>query len=413
MEVVGRLRRRVRRLRRFVQIFMGRMPNRLARFFGRLRLIVLGQTLRIARGIRARAFKLGIASTCVLFVASLVAIPTLQVILEPVFAIDELPLTGDRLGALRSLLVTVGGALIGATAIAFSVVMLAVQLNFARMPFGLFRRLSSDARLLTSFAATFILGIAVGIASLVPDTSWIALTIVLSCWCSISALILFLFAYRRALELINPTKQLQFVLQKATKSLNRWERWATLTTPLLQRRPQTVDKRDIARATFFRAQPHWEDDAREAVNHAISFARRYAEQGEYDVARNALASLVAVNAAYIRTRGRTFFAPNVFFNNPLSHENFISDTLEHLRRLALHAQNRSDEEQFVQVLNAFSQLCHIYASIDYGEEHGNKLHHSQLAAGYMVTAIEGGARTFARCPYGRHQARRFMCSGYD
>src|SRR5215472_5106358 len=59
--------------------------------------------------------------------------------------------TAERFAVLRSLLASTGGALIGATAIGFSVVMIAVQLNFARMPHGLFRRLSSDARLLGAF----------------------------------------------------------------------------------------------------------------------------------------------------------------------------------------------------------------------------------------------------------------------
>jgi hypothetical protein len=62
---------------------------------------------------------------------------------------------------LRNLFASIGGALGGATAIGFSVVMIAVQLNFARMPHGLFRKLSLDFRLLGAFAATFVLAIAV------------------------------------------------------------------------------------------------------------------------------------------------------------------------------------------------------------------------------------------------------------
>ena len=67
----------------------------------------------------------------------------------------------ERFTLLRNLLATTGGALVGATAIGFSVVMIAVQLNFARMPHGLFRKLSSDIRLLGTFAATFLLAIGV------------------------------------------------------------------------------------------------------------------------------------------------------------------------------------------------------------------------------------------------------------
>lgn len=62
---------------------------------------------------------------------------SLQELIGPYFA-------PPRFEVLRNLLATTGGALIGATAIGFSVVMIAVQLNFARMPHGLFRKLSSD-----------------------------------------------------------------------------------------------------------------------------------------------------------------------------------------------------------------------------------------------------------------------------
>jgi hypothetical protein len=59
----------------------------------------------------------------------------------------------DKLAIFRALVGTIGGALVGATAIAFSVVMISVQINFARMPYGLFRRLSSDLLLLGYFGS--------------------------------------------------------------------------------------------------------------------------------------------------------------------------------------------------------------------------------------------------------------------
>jgi hypothetical protein len=66
--------------------------------------------------------------------ASILAIPALEHVLERHFMSEA------GLSALRTLLVTLGGALIGATAIAFSVVIFAVQINFARMPHGLFSK---------------------------------------------------------------------------------------------------------------------------------------------------------------------------------------------------------------------------------------------------------------------------------
>ncbi|OAN77242.1 hypothetical protein A8B81_15745 [Sulfitobacter pontiacus] len=350
---------------------------------------LLNRRIRAASWLYRHSTKLLVAVTAALIAASILMTPALQSNLEPHFL-----LAPERLSAFRSLLVGVGASLIGATAIIFSVVMLAVQLNFARIPFGLFRRLSSDVPLLASFAATFILGVAIGVCALLPDETWIAPAVVLSGWCMLAALALFFIAYMRALDLISPAKQMKIVLSKADRSMRRWEKRADRFAPLLENNPTPGINRDIARTSFFRLHPQWESEVREASSHVLAFARRYAEQGEYDVSAIALNGLVGINSRYISTRGDTFFASNPFFTNPLSAEAFISDTLEKLRRLAMSAQGRSDEEQFIQVMNTLAKLCATYAHIDYGREFGVELRHSQLAASYLTGVVEGAPRTF-------------------
>ena len=378
----------VTRLRRRKMVFFGRLPRRISRFVAMSQMNLLNRRFRAARWAYTYSTKLLLAVTAVLIVASILLIPDLQSYLEPRF-------TPERLSTLRSLLVGIGASLIGATAIIFSVVMLAVQLNFARIPFGLFRRLSSDVPLLACFAATFLLGVVIGVAALLPpDKSWVAPAVILSGWCVLGALGLFFIAYKRALDLISPAKQMQMVLRKADRSMQRWEKQADRFAPLLENRPTPGANRDIARASFFRLHPHWERDAREASSHVLAFARRYAEQGEYDVSGIALNGLVGINSRYIAARGETFFPSNPFFTNPLSAEAFISDTLEKLRRLAISAQGRSDEEQFIQVMTTMASLCGTYATIDYGRDFGMELRHSQLAASYLTGVVEGAARTF-------------------
>lgn len=350
---------------------------------------LLNRRIRAASWLYRHSTKFLFAVTAALIAASILLTPALQSNLEPHFLSAP-----ERLSAFRSLLVGVGASLIGATAIIFSVVMLAVQLNFARIPFGLFRRLSSDVPLLASFAATFILGVAIGVCALLPDETWIAWAVVLSGWCVLAALALFFIAYMRALDLINPAKQMQIVLRKADRSMRRWEKRADRFAPLLENRPTPGINRDIARTSFFRLHPHWESDVREASSHVLAFARRYAEQGEYDVSAIALNGLVNINDRYISTRGDTFFASIPFFTNPLSAEALISDTLEKLRRLAMSAQSRSDEEQFIQVMNTLAKLCATYAQINYGKEFSGELRHSQLAALYLTRVVEGAPRTF-------------------
>ena len=69
--------------------------------------------------------------------------------------------TPDNFKGFETLLVTLGSALVGATAIAFSLIMFAMQVNVERMPHGLFRKLSSDRKLLGAFAATFIFALCI------------------------------------------------------------------------------------------------------------------------------------------------------------------------------------------------------------------------------------------------------------
>ena len=72
-------------------------------------------------------------------VASALLVPVIQAHLQYLFPTD------DKLQELRTLFVTVGGALLGATAIVSSLVLFSMQVNIERMPHGLFRRLSGLA----------------------------------------------------------------------------------------------------------------------------------------------------------------------------------------------------------------------------------------------------------------------------
>nr|WP_164718660.1 DUF2254 family protein [Bradyrhizobium sp. LVM 105] len=297
----------------------------------------------------------------------------------------------DRLAALRSLLGTIGGALVGATAIGFSVVTVAVQLNFARMPHGLFIRLSSDPKLLGAFAGTFLLAVGVSTLSLIPDAEWVAFALITAAWGTLLILVLFLYGYRRALSLINPAVQLRLLVTDAQKDLGRWARRADRIAPLLRSTAKGNDDddrstRDFPRAVFYRSNPSWTNRAKRDIAHAVSFARRYADQGDFEVSAHALNSICTINATYVAAKGRTFFASNPLVEAPDSTDAFINDTLEHLRRLTHAATARDDEEPTRQVFAALALLVQVYLSIDYGNQETKE--HARLAAGYLTDAIE-------------------------
>jgi hypothetical protein len=321
-------------------------------------------------------------------VAGLVAYRILSGRIEAFFG------SADLLNALRTLFVTLGGALVGATAIGFSVVMLAVQLNFARIPHGLFRRVSLDFRLLGTFSATFLLAGGVTAFSLIPDNSWAALALIVTAYAAVAVLLLFIYAYRRALALINPLVQLNLVYKEADRDLELWKRRAQRLAPLVEQKKPDRDldsTHDTARIVFFQANPHWTDTARRAVTYAVGFARRFSEENDYTVAGAALQTVVALNAKYIEAKGRTFFASNPIFNTPLMRDSFIADTLEHLRLLSQTALTRRDEDQMRQTFAAFSNLVAVYSTIDYASKYERSKHDATLAAGYLAGAVETAA----------------------
>lgn len=352
----------------------------LARTERRIILTEFGVRRRIRRHVRA----IVAVALVILIAVSAALAPALQTATGAYF-------DAERFAVLRNLLATAGGALIGATAIGFSVVMIAVQLNFARMPHGLFRKLSSDVQLLGTFATTFLLAIAVAVLSLVPDATWSAFAVISAGWGTLLILILFFYGYRRALVLINPVAQLSFIVTTARKDLRRWARRAGRMAPLLdieKDNPEPPTAHDVSRIAFFHANSQWTGVARQAVSHAISFARRFGEQGDYEVARGALSAVTVINAAYVAAKGRTFFAHNPIFDIPETSDGFINETLEQLRQIAQAATTRGEEEPLRQVLAAMAALVQTYMAIDYASPQVDVKEHAQLAAAYLAGAVE-------------------------
>lgn len=332
--------------------------------------------------------RLGLLFLSVLIVTSTVSIPALQIYFEQYISEQS------RLDSIRALFLTLGGALIGATAIAFSLIMFAMQVNVERMPHGLFRKFSSDVKLLGAFAATFSLAAIITGLSLIPDKSWVAGASVATVWCSLLIILLFVLAYRRALALISPTMQLGLVVTDTKKNFKIWDRAIKRTTPIFRENANTEtedqeirNKYDMDRVTYFQLHPNWTTSAEQAISYCITFSRRYAEQGDHEVSRVALNGIVAINALYIKTKGKTFFSNNYFIDNPLASDSFLTNTLEHLRQNVQVGISRKDEQFIEQNLQSLLQLTQLYLSIEYGDEHAIRSH-AHLVSGYLTSAVE-------------------------
>lgn len=340
-------------------------------------------------GWRARYGSIIFAALILLLgLASFFASPALQSVLVKHYATEQ------TIEGLRSLLLNTGSALIGAAAIVTSLVLFAMQINIERMPHGLFRRLSSDPKLLGAFALTFLLAIGITTLSTLVEKSRLAFDVLTASWAVVLILISFMYAYRRALVLINPVMQLRILIRDSRKDLRAWNRRAKWALPLMNDSESRAaasstsnGRPDKARTVFFQINHWWTDSARRAIRHAMSFARRYAEHGDYEVSARALSAIVAINAEYIKAKGKSFYASNPFIDNPLSTDAFINETLEHLRQNMRTGTVRRDEQQIEQTMQTMAALVQTYLGIDYSNMYSDKSH-AQLAAGYLTRAVE-------------------------
>ena len=327
------------------------------------------------------------AIVVLLLVATAYLVPAVQAFLEFRFGTEE------AVRRIQSLLLTTGGALIGAAAIVTSLVLFAMQVNVDRMPHGLFRRLSEDRKLLGAFALSFLFAIGVATLSTVAEPPRLAPVLVSAAWAIVFILGLFLYAYRRALRLINPLAQLRIFLDDTRRDFRRWARRAMRVRPLLEREEEAGapsrregPEPDAARTTFFQINAHWTAGARRDLQHVLSFARRYAERADYEVTGGALTAVVEMNRAYIEAKGRTFYGNALLVEHPLMSDAFITETLENMRRFVDWAIGRQDERQIEQSMKALADLVQVYLGIDYARPGAEKTH-AHLAAVYLDNAV--------------------------
>lgn len=322
---------------------------------------------------------------------------------------------GKFIDTLRATALQLGSSLLGATAIVASLVLFAMQVNVERLPHGLFRRLSTDKRLLASFAVSFVASIIVACLPLITPIERVDWAIIAAILLTLVVLRLFLAAYRRSLKLINPVEQLRIVMGDASVALKHWSNQADWYTaalaPYIPDRPPNplIDSSlDARRATFMLRNDWGVGVVRRGLDHCIAANGRTASQGDYQVADAALTALVSINAAYIQAKGKTFFAQNGFIDVPFSTDPVINHSLEQLKRQFRFAVGRRDEEHVNMLLKAYGALANLYAQIDYGRPEADPWH-AKLAIGYLENDIRStipqnlpdslmqGVRVLGRC----------------
>ncbi len=299
----------------------------------------------------------------------------------------------DRLTAIETLLVTVGGSLIGATAIVSAMVVYALQVNVERMPHALFRRLSSDLRLMLAFVGTVLLACLIASLAMVVTQNDVVLPLFTAFWSLVLVLVLFGYAYRRTLDLVNPSFQLNYIVKQAQRDLERWGNFADkalrgAAQPKAAEEGQAPSSTfDAPRLKLFLQFPQWTNSADESLFYSASLASHYANKGDFGVVNAAYSAILAIHASYLRAKGNTFVAANGFMDGPLIGDSFISATLESLRQTHREAIAQGNERYMVANLQVLAKLAELYLGIDYGPYGTNKTH-ANLAAHYLAGAIK-------------------------
>jgi len=332
------------------------------------------------------AIKFGFLIFCL--AASFYFSSNLQILLEPYFFGGTA--NDDGLNGLRSVLLNTGTALIGATAVIFSLILFVMQINIEKMPYGIFRQVGTNKRLFTIFLITFFIAITIACLSLIPSKKFLSYIILAAFWLVIMILELFFHAYKHALKLINPSQQLKSIAKDAKESLQTWSIRAKRSAPLLRLDEEdSVFKstNDSERTSYFIANPHWTNEAKTSIQHAIYFVRKYAEHGDHEVSNLALKTIIEINQSYILAKGKTFYAVHLLFDNPLATDGFINNTIEHLRQNLSIGIKRGDEYQIEQTLKSLADLTLLYLKIEYGDPNSSK-YHAHLASGYLCDGVE-------------------------
>jgi IS5 family transposase len=261
-----------------------------------------------------------------------------------------------------------------------------MQVNIERMPHGLFRRLSSDVHLLTAFGIAFCLSVGMTVSSVLVQASTVGVTVAYAFWATVLSLLLFYYAYQRALSLVSPVSQLDLLVRDASRSLTIWAKRATRAKPLIpvNREAQNGDLSDFEaeKAVYFTTNRHWTADAIRAVSNAVVFARKYAEQGDYEVSASALRAIISIHLGYVEARQGTFVRAHPLVDDSLSRDAFLIDTLERIRQMVIAGLTRGDEQQVEQLFHANAALVEVYLRARYSSKRAEK-HHANLAAGYL------------------------------
>ncbi len=298
-------------------------------------------------------------------------------------------LSAETMTSIQAVALAVGAAMIGATAIASSFVLFALQVNVERLPYALFYKFSFDPKLLTSIAMSFVFAISCTAFSIISN-SWNAYWIICGEFFAVLIVLRLLFlAYSRSIQIVSPVFQLEMIERHAHLGLKRIDR--LVNSAISPKDKIELTKNDLVnKSIIYNRNSKWDYFLIESIENVALFARNAGQNGDFQISKKSLNTVLLLNRLYIKLRGQTFFGSDLFSDNSLSNDRVINETLESTRRLREASIARRDEVHLVQILETQSELSNIYIGIEYINSI-NKTH-ANLAAYYLTESVEAAYR---------------------
>lgn len=285
---------------------------------------------------------------------------------------------GDSFKALGSLSLSLGTALIGITAIIFTLVIFALQVNIERLPYGLFYALNSDKKLMLSFGGILAIAILIASMSLIQNKTY-AIWIL---WILLEGVFTIFFllykTFKRALKLINPMEQLKLLTIKVEEDLQWWNARFCKVKPLIVILQPTYNFND-AKYQYFQKKPLYFYELKLALEYINFIAYKNIETRDYHILVKAFETSIQVNKLYIEAKEKTF-------NNKWNDE-VVNITLESLRKMFYFSFKNSDENAINLIMDCYVEMAKVYGTIEYSNRNGNKKHLG-IASQHLITDIE-------------------------
>ncbi|ABZ76695.1 hypothetical protein Shal_2136 [Shewanella halifaxensis HAW-EB4] len=288
---------------------------------------------------------------------------------------------------LKAISLTIGGGLLGFTAIVFSLLLFSLQINLQRLRYLDFYRFSADRHVLGYLLSCLIVSISIIAASLFIVESSSGQHAALMFWAVVLFTFLLIFSYKRAIQLIDPIEQVRLIESEVDSSLERWGKVIErqiLADKIAPIESLTNKDFDSLRWQLCRRYPTHQQAVFNSIDSLCSMTKVYTELNDYIVARNTLTKIIFIIDRYMRFRQNTFIEGSPFMSTSVESEPVFNYALERVGQSTSDAISADDKEWIQICFEVFSHLAQN--SNFYKVQHGYQLGQQITSIIYYLTS---------------------------